>query len=136
MEPPPHLDAIARVVVEETFRIRKVLGAGLYESVYKRLLAHALCARGLDARLEVPVPLELDGIRFGIAGRIDIAVGNDFLVETKAVEAFHPMHVAQTLTYLRLTGRQLGLLINFNAVPLHTGIRRYVNVAAEAENPS
>ena len=123
----PALDGLARVLVEACFEVRRELGAGLVESVYVECLAEELRARGVAVAVEVPLPVIYKGNALDKRFRIDLLVGDRIVVEAKAVEDLHPLHAAQLLTYLRLSGKPLGFLVNFSAVPLRTGIHRYAN---------
>ena len=126
----PDLDTLARIVVDACGEVRRELGAGLMESVYVQCLAEELRARGIRVDLEVPVPIAYKGRTLDKRFRIDLLVEGRIVVEAKAVEDLHPMHAAQLLTYLRLSGRPLGFLVNFSAVTLGTGIHRFANTKA------
>ena len=106
---------------------RKLGGPGLLESTYSVCLVAELKSRGHTVDRNVPVPIVYRGIRIEAAYWIDILVDNRVIVELKSVERFHAVHVAQMLTYLRLTNRRVGLLINFNVQVLKDGIRRVIN---------
>jgi GxxExxY protein len=123
----PGLDALARTLVDACGEVRRELGAGLMESVYVQCLAQELRDRGVAVALEVPIPIAYKGRALEKRFRVDLLIEDRIIVEAKAVEDLHPMHVAQLLTYLRLSGKPLGFLVNFNAIPLGTGIHRFVN---------
>lgn len=125
-EPPVDIDAIASDAFHVARGVRKDLGAGLYESAYKRLLVHRLRAHGHRVEEEVLVRHVEDGIDLGICGRIDVVVDDVLVLELKAVTRSHPIFSAQLLTYLRLASYPIGLLINFNAIPFREGIERRV----------
>jgi GxxExxY protein len=118
---------IARIIVDAAFQIHKRLGPGLLESVYEVVLAHELKRRGLKVDRQVPVAIVFDEIRFDEGFRADIIVGDKVIVELKSVENVIPVHKKQLLTYLRLTDKRLGLLVNFGAELIRDGISRVVN---------
>ncbi|MEY4330915.1 MAG: hypothetical protein RL609_1663 [Bacteroidota bacterium] len=118
---------ISRIVLEESISIHRKLGPGLLEKVYQEALYHSLIKRGLFVSKEQGIPIVLDEIQIDCAYRIDILVENKVVIEIKSVENLHDLHMAQTLTYLKLGGYKLGLLINFNSTLLKSGIRRLVN---------
>jgi GxxExxY protein len=121
---PPETDEIARGIVECAFRVHRQLGPGLLESVYEACLCHEFRKAGLQFANQVTVPVVYDTLQIDAGLRLDLPVENQVIVELKAVEALQPVHQAQLLTYLKLTGRRLGLLINFNTPLLKDGIRR------------
>jgi GxxExxY protein len=118
---------ISRIVLEESIAIHKKLGPGLLERVYQEALYHSLRKKGLLVLKEQSIPIVLEEIQIDCAYRIDILVENKVVIEIKSVENLHDLHMAQTLTYLKLGGYKLGLLINFNSALLKSGIRRLVN---------
>lgn len=122
----------ATVVVDAALGIHKALGPGLLESVYEVALYHELIKRGLEVERQVPVTFVFDGNRYDEGFRIDLLVAGCVIVELKSAEEVHPIHKKQLLTYLRLSGKRLGLLINFNSALLKTGITRIVNGLPEA----
>ncbi|BBC72444.1 Fe3+-hydroxamate ABC transporter substrate-binding protein [Altererythrobacter sp. B11] len=121
------VDALSGAVVTEAIRIHRELGPGLLESVYELVLAGALARRGIEVERQTPVDIEFDGLRFAAAFRIDLLVGGKLIVEIKSVEALRAVHAKQLLTYLRLTHRSVGLLLNFSGETMKEGIRRVVN---------
>jgi GxxExxY protein len=122
------LNQIAKTVLDCSFRVHTALGPGLLESSYKACLAFELNQAGLDAQIEVPVPLVYAGQKLADVGyRVDILVENELIIEIKSVDAILPVHRAQLLSYLRLSNKRIGLLINFNSVHLKDGISRIVN---------
>ncbi len=125
---------VSGAVVNCALRIHQKLGPGLLESVYQRILAYELRKAGLTVETEVPVPVEWDGHVIDESFRADLIVGGKVLVELKSVERIQPVHKKQTLTYLKLSNLQVGLLINFGASLLKEGIHRIVNDFPE--NPS
>jgi GxxExxY protein len=118
---------IGTIVVDYAVSLHKETGPGLYETVYEVVLAHDLQARGLRAERQVPVPIELRGIRFDEGFRADIIVEGKVLLELKSVEKVTKAHHKQVLTYLRLTGLKLGYLLNFGEALMKDGITRIVN---------
>jgi len=118
---------IAKIIVDAAFQIHKRLGPGLLESVYEVILAHAIDGRGLKVDRQVQVPIVFDGIKFNEGFRADLIVEDKVIVELKSVEKVLPVHKKQLLTYLRLTDRRLGLLINFGSELIREGISRVVN---------
>lgn len=122
----PAVDALARQVVDAALRVHKPLGPGLLESVYETCLHHELTKRGIACRRQVPVPVIYDGIRLEANLRLDLLVGDAVVVEVKAAESHSPVFEAQLLTYLKLTGCRLGLLVNFNVPLIKNGIRRMI----------
>ncbi len=107
--------------------VHKQLGPGLLESTYQACLCHELELRGISFECQKPLPLEYKGIRLECGYRIDLLVAGLVIVEIKSVEALAPIHEAQLLTYLKLTGIKVGFLINFNVVVLKEGIRRLIH---------
>lgn len=118
---------LAKVVVDAPLKIHKSLGPGLLESVYQAVLAHELRLRGLSVESEVSIPIAYESIELETAFRADLIFENLLLIELKSVEQIRPVHKKQVLTYLRLTGCKLGLLINFNKELIKNGIHRVVN---------
>ena len=103
------------------------MGPGLLESTYEVCLVHELSKAGLNVRSQVALPVVYDGIRLEAGYRIDLLVEDSVIVELKAVESIHPIHEAQVISYLKLSGKKLGLLINFNVNLLKNGIKRLAN---------
>jgi len=123
---PPELDEASKQIIGACIEVHRHLGPGLLETVYEKALVHELGLRGLSVQQQVPVrvaykDLVIDG------QRIDLLVSPGVLVELKAVDVILPIHEAQVLSYLKSTGLRLGLLVNFHAVVLRQGIRRFVN---------
>ena len=121
---PDDVNAIARIVVDAAFRVHSTLGPGLLERVYEVCLAQELRKRGLLVDTQVELPVVYDGVRLDAGMRIDMVVAGKLLIELKAVETVLPVHKAQVLTYLKLTGHRLGFLINFNVPVIKDGIDR------------
>lgn len=118
---------ISRQIVDAAFQIHTRLGPGLLESVYEVLMAHELRKRGLRVERQVPVRIVYDGITFEEGFRADLIVEDLVIVELKSVEKTLPVHGKQLLTYLRLTDKRLGLLVNFGEALIKHGIERVVN---------
>ena len=118
---------IAKVIVDTAFHIHKKLGPGLLETVYEVVLAHGLKRRGLNIERQVPVSIVFEGLTFDEGFRADIIVEDKVIVELKSIEKVLPVHKKQLLTYLRLTDKRLGLLINFGSELIRDGISRVVN---------
>lgn len=120
-------NALSAIVVDECIRIHRELGPGLLESVYETVLAGSLARRGLAVDRQLPVDIRYDGMVFKGAFRIDLQVENNLVLEVKSVERLANLHAKQLLTYLRLTDRPLGLLLNFSGETMKEGIRRVAN---------
>lgn len=118
---------ITGAVIAAAIRVHSALGPGLLESAYQACLAHEIRNRGFEVATEVPLPVIYDGHKLEVGYRIDLVVERRVVVEVKSVEAIHPIHQAQLLSYMRLSGRGVGLLINFNVVQLRDGIKRMVD---------
>ncbi len=118
---------LSHAVVGAAIEVHKHLGAGLLESVYEAALYRELGLRGLAADRQVRVPLEYKGLPLDLSVRLDLLVERMLIVEVKSVDRLLPIHRAQVLTYLRLTARPVGLLINFNVDLLRNGVRRLLN---------
>ena len=118
---------ISHKIIGIALEIHKNTGPGLLESVYENALAYDLKEMGFKVNQQVPMPFIYKGIKLEIGFRMDIVVNNLVLVEIKSVETLAPVHFSQTLTYLKLSGIKLGLLINFNSKYLKDGIHRLVN---------
>ena len=122
----------AKEIVDAALAVHRALGPGLLESVYETALFHELRKRGLAVQRQDPVTFVYDGHRYDEGFRIDLLVASCVIVELKSVEVIHPVHKKQLLTYLRLSGKRLGLLINFNSALLKDGITRIVNGLPES----
>ena len=117
---------MAREIVDAAFTVHKALGPGLLESVYELCLAHELTKRGLAAVRQIEVPVEYDGLKLNAGFRLDLLVQDTVIVEVKAIAELLPVHKAQLLTYLKLTGKRLGFIINFNVPIIKNGIKRMI----------
>lgn len=113
-------------IIAAAIEVHRELGPGLLESAYQACLAREFIVRGLSFEQEKPLPVEYRGVRVDCGYRLDFLVAGRVVVELKAVDVIAPVHEAQLLTYLRLTGCRVGLLINFNVPVLKSGIKRRV----------
>lgn len=120
-------ERIARDVVDASIKLHMALGPGLLESVYTVILEKKLQARGFAVERKVAIPIEYEGEQFEVGFRADLIVDNCFIIELKSVEKLAPVHGKQLLTYLKLTGFRLGLLMNFGEELLKNGIKRVAN---------
>ena len=118
---------ITRVIVDSAYKIHSDVGSGLFESVYELLLADALMAAGFKVVLQVPIPIRVRGRTFEEGFRADLLIEDCVIVEIKSVERLAPVHKKQLLTYLRLSGISVGLLINFGGERIKGNIERVVN---------
>lgn len=107
-------------------KVHSELGPGLLESAYQACLAQELRNRGLTVRTEVPIPVIYEGTKVEVGYRLDLLVEEVVIVEVKSMEAIAPIHEAQVLTYLRVSGKSLALLLNFNVLHMKDGIKRFV----------
>ena len=122
---------IAKLVVDAAYHAHTKLGPGLLESVYEVVLAYEIENRGLSIDRQVAIPIQYDGLAFDEGFRADMVVEDSVILELKSVELVAPVHKKQLLTYLRLTGKKLGLLLNFGAPLIKKGIFRIVNKLEE-----
>ena len=117
-------DEVAKDIVDAALKVHRALGPGLLESTYQACLAHELQRRRHRVECEVAVPLEFEGVLIEVGYRIDMRIDQLVLVENKTVEKVLPIHLAQLLTYLKLAGLSLGLIINWSVILLRDGIQR------------
>ncbi|WP_428939634.1 GxxExxY protein [Fontivita pretiosa] len=120
------IERVATQIVDAAFKIHSKLGPGLLESAYLVVMVYELTRRGLRVEREVPVPVVYEEVHLDAGYRLDLLVDGCVIVELKAVERLHPVHEAQLITYLKLTGKRLGILINFNARLIKDGIKRVI----------
>jgi GxxExxY protein len=120
------IEEVARHIVDSAVQIHTALGPGLLESAYCRCLMHELGLRGLKARTEYPMPIRYKGVTLDCGYRADLLVDGRILIESKTVDAIHPIHQAQLLTYLKLSGCLIGFLINWKVVRIKDGIQRMI----------
>jgi GxxExxY protein len=122
----PGEERIAKQIVDSAYRVHVQIGPGLLESVYKTCFCYELKKRGLNVQTEVPVPIFYDGHELEGGLRLDVLVEGQIICELKAVAEIHPVFQAQILSYLKLTKRRLGFLINFNVPVIREGIQRII----------
>ncbi|KIA87080.1 GxxExxY protein [Flavobacterium sp. AED] len=120
---------ISKIVFESALKVHKVLGPGLLESAYEECLFYELKKFNLKVEKQKALPLIYEEVKLDVGYRIDICIEDKFIVEVKSVEALTDVHLAQLLTYLRLSDYRLGLLINFNVKLLKEGVKRVINGA-------
>lgn len=119
-------DKLSSQVIGCAIEVHRELGPGLLESTYEQCLAYELNSRGIEFKLQCPLPVIYKGIRLDCGYRVDILVGNKLILELKSVERLLGIHEAQLLTYMKLANIPTGLLINFNVTLLKQGIKRFV----------
>ena len=125
------LNQLTERVIGACMEIHKTLGPGLLESAYEECLCHELRLAGLGFERQKPLPVAYKGVQLDCGYRLDLVIEDTLIVELKTVQELSPIHEAQLLTYLKLSGLTVGLLINFNVPVLRRGIRRLVNHFAE-----
>jgi len=118
---------ISKIIVDRCYKIHNSLGPGLLESVYEELLAFELTKTGLNITRQQGLPVVYEGKKLELGFRADIIVENKVIIEIKSCEGLAPVHFKQLLTYLRITGLKLGLLVNFNEALIKDGMKRVVN---------
>jgi len=134
----PHLTAdrlnrITEIIIGAAIRVHRTLGPGLLESVYLACLAFELAEEGVGVETQRPIPVEYRGVRLECGFRADLIVEGAVIVEVKSLERLAPVHQAQMITYLRLSGCLVGLILNFNSRVMKDGIKRVVNNFPGAE---
>ncbi|NUQ25845.1 MAG: GxxExxY protein [Saprospiraceae bacterium] len=117
---------LTQVIIGCAMKVHSILGPGLLESAYEACLFYELMQAGLTVQKQKAIPLIYKGVEQDIGYRIDFLVEESIVLELKAVDELNPIHTAQVLTYLKLTGCELGLLINFNVLSLKNGIKRVI----------
>lgn len=120
-------NVLANRIIGLSIEVHKILGPGLLESAYKECLYYKIQQEGLFVEKEKPMPLIFEGVNLECGYRMDLLIEGKLVIEIKSVEALHDVHLAQTLTYMKLGGYKLGLLMNFNVALLKKGIRRVIN---------
>lgn len=120
------IDKLSNQIIGSAIEIHRNLGPGLLEAAYQQCLAYELSSNDIEFTLEHPIPLKYKNIAIDCAFRADIVVSNSIIIELKSVDKLLPIHEAQLMTYLKLTGLKLGLLINFNVPLLKDGIKRMI----------
>ncbi len=126
------IDLIAAEIVDSALKVHRELGPGLLESAYEACLEHELQKRGFHVERQKPQPIHYDGIIIDVGYRLDLLVNELVIIELKAVAELAPIHQAQLTTYLKLSKKSLGLLINFNVPLIKNGIRRIANQFQES----
>jgi GxxExxY protein len=119
-------DPLTAAIIGGAIEVHRALGPGLLESIYEECLAHELVERGLKIQRQVPLPVVFKGKRLDCGYRIDMIVNDSVLLELKAIEKVLPVHEAQLLSYLKLSGKKVGLLLNFHVAYLKDGITRRI----------
>ena len=114
-------------ILNAAMAVHSALGPGLLESAYEGCLVHELKKRGMPVASQVVLPVVYDGMKIDVGYRIDLMVADMVIVEIKAVDSLAPIHIAQVLTYLKLSGLKAGLLLNFNVEHMRDGIKRIVH---------
>jgi GxxExxY protein len=123
---PATANEVSHVVITAAMKVHSALGPGLLESAYEACLAHELKKAGLKVETQLGLPVIYDGIKLDLGYRIDMLVNDLVVVELKSVEEISRIHIAQVLSYMKLSKKQLGLIINFNVLHLKDGIKRLV----------
>ncbi|PZU90664.1 MAG: GxxExxY protein [Chryseobacterium sp.] len=118
---------ISKIVYESGYLIHKSLGPGLLESAYEECMCYELRKQGLFVEKQKPMPLFYDEVKMDVGYRLDLFIENKFILEIKSVETLNDIHLAQILTYLRLSKCKLGMLINFNTLHFKNGVKRVIN---------
>lgn len=118
---------IATIILDCAVELHRKLGPGLLEHTYEVTLAHLINKRGLKVECQKPLPLVFEDVKLEAGYRIDLLIEDKVIVEVKSVEELNNVHLAQVMTYLRLSDKKLGLLINFNSAKVMDGVRRVVN---------
>jgi GxxExxY protein len=120
------INDITKEILDAAYKVHTALGPGLLESAYQACLVYELKKKGLYIEVEKPMPLIYEEVKLDYGYRIDILVENKVVIELKTVDYFNDVHIAQTLTYLKLSGCKIGLLLNFNTKSLKDGIKRLI----------
>jgi GxxExxY protein len=126
---------VSHAIITAAMRVHSELGPGLLESAYLACLQHELQQAGFRSANQVGLPVVYRGVKLELGNRIDLPVEDLVIVEIKSVDAIAPVHQAQVISYLKLSGKSIALLINFNVVHLKEGIKRFVNGTGWKENP-
>jgi GxxExxY protein len=121
-----NIEEVFKRVLDCSFEVHTELGPGLLESVYEQCLYYELMQSGLKVEKQIPLPLTYKDIRLDAGYRIDLLVENSIIVEIKSIDALAEIHLAQILTYMKLSSCKLGLLVNFNVKHLKDGIKRVI----------
>ena len=121
------LNEISKIIVDAAYQVHKEMGPGLLESIYELCMINELKNRNLIVNSQVSIPLMYKGVELSKEFKIDLLIENEIIIELKSVEFVLPVHHAQIISYLKLTDKKLGLLINFNVPLIRDGIQRFVN---------
>jgi GxxExxY protein len=121
------IEYIASQIVDAAILVHKALGPGLLESAYQKCLVYELTARGILVQTEIPLPVIYRDVQIDVGYCIDMMIDDCVVIENKAVEQIMPIHEAQLITYLKLSGHTIGFLLNWNVVKMKDGIKRMVN---------
>jgi GxxExxY protein len=121
------IEKTGKAIVHSAIKVHKSLGPGLLESVYQKCLTYELKKQGHVVKCELPMPVLYDNVKIDAGFRVDMLIDSQVIVENKTVEELAPIHEAQILTYLKVSGIQLGFLLNWNVVLMKNGIKRMVN---------
>ena len=121
------MEELGRELVDSAICVHRELGPGLLESAYEACLAHELRSRGIEVARQVSLPVRYRGVQVEAGYRLDLVLGGKVVVELKAIDSLQPIHDAQLLSYLRLSGCRLGFLLNFNVRRMKDGIKRMMN---------
>ncbi|HEV3512858.1 MAG TPA: GxxExxY protein [Candidatus Sulfotelmatobacter sp.] len=127
---------VSHAVISAAMKVHSELGPGLLESAYKACLQHELRQSGVRSHAEVGLPVIYRGVKLELGYRLDLLVEDLVIVEVKSVEGISPVHWAQVISYLKLSGKSIALLINFNVVHLKDGLKRFVNGTNWRVNPN
>jgi GxxExxY protein len=125
---------VAKIIVDAAIKVHRALGPGMLESAYQACLRHELTLRGLKVGSEVSLPIIYEGLKIDAGYRIDMIVEDKVIIENKCIERLAPVHEAQLLSYLRLSNKKLGFLLNWNVTLMKDGIKRMVNELPESSN--
>jgi GxxExxY protein len=131
--PPRRLDRLTELIIGAAIEVHRELGPGLMESAYEECLCYELSQIGLPFERQAHLPVSYKGIGLDCGYRMDLVVDDSVVLELKTVDRLLPVHTAQLLTYLRLSGKAVGLLLNFNEAVLRRGLRRVVNHYSELQ---
>jgi GxxExxY protein len=121
------INDLSHQILKCAFKVHTALGPGLLESAYRACLQHELIKAGFRVESEVPLPIQYDGVALDVGYRMDLVVEGRVILELKCVEALNDLHTAQLLSYLKLSGKHVGLLLNFHVKHLKDGLKRLVN---------
>jgi len=120
-------NSLSKIVVDTCYQVHVGLGPGLFESVYEEVLCYELCRQGLHVKRQYPVPIVWNEVELELGFRADLVVEDLILIEIKSIKSLELVHKKQLMTYLKLTGFKLGLLVNFNEALIKNGVVRIVN---------